>query len=511
MIAAPPASPGPSGIVIDAPLTPVEIAAIAAGARVALSAAAAARISHSRAVIEAIIASGVPAYGVNTGVGALVDTAVDGPLQRTLSRNLVFSHACGIGAPLPREQVRTIIAAQLNNFAHGRSGVRLAVAQGLCDLLNHDIIPQVPVGGSVGYLSHMAHIALVLIGEGEAMIGGDIMPGAEALARAGLSPLVLEAKEGLSLLNGAPCATGLGCLAWARAQQASDTADAVAALTLEALGAQMAAFAEDVLALRVSQGVAASGANLRQWLAGSRQAGAGRLQDALSMRAIPQAHGGARDALAFIEASLAAELASMTDNPAVGGTVEAPLVQSEAHAVATGLAIALDALAITAANLGMISERRLDRLVNPLVSGLPPFLASDPGVASGFMIAQYSAAALVGENRRLAAPASLDGGVTSGLQEDYLTHPTAAALKALKLVENVEAILGVELAAAAQAHDQAVPGEARAPGTAWLHRTVRKAIPAYADDRPLAQILELAAGLVRAGLPQPGAADFSKA
>ncbi len=511
MIDTAPTRPGSSIIIIDGPLTPTEIAAIAAGCKVEIGASASARITQSRAIIEAIIARGTPAYGVNTGVGALVNTAVDGPAQRTLSRNLILSHACGIGEPLAAAQVRAIIAAQLNNFAHGRSGVRLAVAQGLCALLNHNVIPQVPVGGSVGYLTHMAHIALVLIGEGEAQVGGRSLSGSNALASAGLAPLVLEAKEGLSLLNGAPCATGLGCLAWSRAHQASDSADAVAALTLEALGAQMAAFAEDLLALRISPGIAASGANLRSWLAGSRHAGAGRLQDALSLRAIPQAHGGARDALTYVEAMLAAELCSVTDNPVVGGTIEEPVVQSEAHAVATGLAIALDALAIAAANLGMISERRLDRLVNPLVSGLAPFLASDPGVTSGFMIAQYSAAALVGENRRLAAPASLDGGITSALQEDYLAHPTAAAIKALKLVENVEAILGVELAAAAQAHDRAVPEAARAPGTAALHRMVRGALPAYADDQPLSHILQAAAGLIRRGLPGPRPADITPA
>ena len=496
----------PPHILLDTPLTPANIAAIAQGAGLTLSRAATARISLAREIVTAIIARGIPAYGINTGVGALVTTAVNGEAQRQLSRNIVMSHACGTGAPLPRAEVRAIIAAQINNFAHGRSGVRPEVAQMLIALLEHDIVPQVPSGGSVGYLTHMAHISLVLIGSGEACVGGRVLPGAEALATAGLAPLVLEAKEGLSLLNGAPCATGLGCLVWARAARAVEAADAVAALTLEALGGQMAAFAPDVLALHASEGIAQTGRNLRAWLAGSGHAGRAALQDALSLRAVPQVHGPVRDALAQAEAVLASELRSVTDNPVVGGTPEAPIVQSEAHAVATGVALAMDALAVAAAHLGMISERRLDRLVNPMVSGLAPFLASDPGVTSGFMIAQYAAAALVADNRRLCAPASLDGGITSALQEDYLAHPTAAALKALRVVAQVEDILGIELAAAAQAQDSAVPLAVRAPGTAALRALVRGVIAPFADDRPMAQVMRAGAELIRAGLGAPPAA-----
>jgi histidine ammonia-lyase len=348
----------------------------------------------------------------------------------------------------------------------------------------------------------MAHIALVLIGEGHARIGGERMSGGAALARAGLRPLLLEAKEGLSLLNGAPCATGLGALALARAQQAADSADAVAALSIEALGGNPAAFDPKVLALRRSPGLAASGAALRAWLAGSAHlAQGGRLQDPLSLRAVPQIHGAVRDALAHVAAMIDAELASVTDNPVVIGIAHAPIVASQAHAVAAGLAMALDALGVAAAHLGAIAERRLDRLVNPLVSGLPPFLAGVAGVSSGFMIAQYSAAALVGDNRRLAAPASLDGGITSGLQEDALVHPTAAALKALTIIDNVEAILGIELAAAAQAHDLGVPPQSRAPATARLHAHVRASIAPYADDVPMQVVMARGAELVRAGLP----------
>ena len=487
---------------LDQSLDSAGLAAVAEGAPLALGQAARARIAAAHELVRAIVAQGVPAYGINTGVGALVDRAVEPALQRRLSHQLILSHACGVGAPLPAAEVRAIIAAQANNHAHGYSGVRVAVVEALLALLQHGVVPEVPSAGSVGYLTHMAHISLVLIGEGHARIGKERMTGAEALARAGLVPLVLEAKEGLSLINGAPCATGLGALALARAWRLVASADAVAALSFEALGGNPAAFAPDLMALRRSDGIAASTAALNAWLAGSAHlAGQARLQDPLSLRAVPQVHGGVRDALAHVTAMIDAELASVTDNPVVLGTPEHPRAGSQAHAAAAGLAMALDSLGIAVAHLGMIAERRLDRLVNPLVSGLPPFLANDAGVSSGFMIAQYSAAALVGENRRLAAPASLDGGITSGLQEDYLSHQTPAALKALAIVANVEAILGIELAAAAQAHDAAVPPQARASATARLHAHIRAGIAPYAEDRPMHEVMTLAAELVRAGLP----------
>jgi histidine ammonia-lyase len=489
---------------LDQPLDARALAAVAESAALTLGSSARARIGAAHDLVGAIVARGVPAYGVNTGVGALFDHAVEPALQRRLSRQLVLSHACGVGDPLPEPEVRAIIAAQSNNLAHGYSGVRVAAVEALLALLNHRIVPEVPSRGSVGYLTHMAHIALVLIGEGHARVGDQRLTGAEALALAGLSPLVLEAKEGLSLLNGAPCATGLGAVALARAWRAIAAADAVAALSFEALGGNPAAFAPDLLALRRSDGIAATGAALNAWLAGSTHlAGVCRLQDPLSLRAIPQCHGGVRDALSHVRAMIDAELASVTDNPVVLGTPEHPRAGSEALAVAVGLALALDALGVAVAHLGMIAERRLDRLVNPLVSGLPAFLAGEAGVSTGFMIAQYSAAALVGENRRLAAPASLDGGITSALQEDYLSHQTAAAVKALTIVANVEAILGIELAAAAQAHDAGVPPEHRAPATARLHAHVRATIAPYADDRPMHDLMLQGAALIRAGLPEP--------
>ncbi len=489
-------------LVIDDPLDWRAVAAVARGRALDLSGPAWARIEHAHRIVEALVATGQRAYGITTGVGALADTVVDRSQQGQLSRNLVMSHAAGIGSPLEDEAVRAIMAVQVNSFARGRSGVRPAVLRTLLALLAADVVPVVPARGSVGYLTHAAHIALVLIGEGRATRGGVSLSGREALAAAGARPLVLEAKEGLSLVNGTPCSTGLAALALARCEALLASADAVAALTLEALGADPAAFDADVLAVRVSPGLQASGAALRHLLAGSRLAGRfarTRTQDALSLRAVPHAHGAARDALAFAGAVVDRELASVTDNPIVSGSPAHPVVQSEAHAVAPALAQAMDSLALAVASLAAMAERRIDRLVNPLVSGLPPFLADGAGVASGFMIAQYTAAALVGENRRLAAPASLDGGLTSALQEDFLVHPTAAASKLHALLDNAEQVLGIEVVAAAEAHGHIERPEATAPGTAALLARVRDRVAPYRDDRPLAGVLAGGLALIRAG------------
>jgi histidine ammonia-lyase len=316
--------------------------------------------------------------------------------------------------------------------------------------------------------------------------------------------LQLSAKEGLSLVNGTACATGLGCLALARTERLLEWADATAALTLEAVGCQCAAFEEAVLALRPSPGIAAVGHALRTRLAGSGLLDVvqgQRTQDALSLRAVPQVHGMARDVLAQAAGTVNQELASVTDNPALFGSADAPSVRSEAHAVAPALAHALDSLAIALAQVAQMSERRIDRLVNPLVSGLPAFLAADPGAGSGLMIAQYTASALASACRRHAMPASLDGGVTSALQEDFLAHPTAAADKLLALLDDVEQIVGIELVAATEAHDRVAARGRRAPANDALYREVRSSIAPYADDRPLGPILEQAHELVRTRPP----------
>ncbi len=489
-------------IVVETHLGWRDIAAVAEGARLHLGEAAKRRISDARAIVEAIVDRGIRAYGVNTGVGALCDVVVDRPLQRQLSHNILMSHATGIGAPLGVTETRAIMATAVSNYALGHSGVRLEVVDALVRLLNADVTPMVPTKGSVGYLSHMAHIALVLIGAGRARVGDKVVTGGEALATAGLVPLELGAKEGLSLVNGIPCATGVASLALKRSERILDWADAIAALTIEALMGNPAAFDPAALSLRASPSLQSVGASLRDRLAGSGivAAGAGRkTQDALSMRAVPHVHGAARDAFRGAADVVERELASISDNPAVLGTPEAPEVHSEAHAVGAAMGLALDQLAIAIAEVAAMSERRLDRLVNPLVSGLPAFLAADSGVSSGFMIAQYAAVSLVNENRRLALPASLDGGVTSALQEDHLSHATPASLKALAVIENAEAILGVELLAAGQAHE--FRSEGRAEGTDRLYRQLRDVVGPYQDDRPLSDDMAAAAEFIRAALP----------
>jgi histidine ammonia-lyase len=312
--------------------------------------------------------------------------------------------------------------------------------------------------------------------------------------------LVLGAKEGLSLVNGTPCATGLAALALSRTERLLDWADAVAAMTFENLHGQLAAFDAAALQLRVSAGVARVGERLREMLSDSailRAAAGRRTQDALSLRAIPQVHGAARDVFAQVARVVDEELASVTDNPVMLGTPEAPRALSAANAVGAALGLAVDSLGVAVAEVAAMSERRIDRLVNPLVSRLPAFLASEEGVGSGFMIAQYTAVSLVADNRRLAAPASLDGGVTSGLQEDHLSHATPGALKLLAILDNAETILAIELLAAAQAYDLQPEAEARAVRTEAVYRRLRAVVAHYRDERPLAGDIEKARQMIR--------------
>ena len=493
------------------PLDWAQVAAVAAGAPLELSADTRARIAAARVLVEQIVERGIRAYGVNTGVGALCDVIVSPAEQRTLSRNILMSHAVGVGAPLGAAETRAIMAAAVNNFAHGHSGIRLEVVEQLVALLNADCLPEVPAFGSVGYLSHMAHIALVCIGEGYAYHRGERLAGRDALRRLGLEPLVLEAKEGLSLINGTPCVTGLAALALARAARLLDWTDMVAAMSFENLHGQMAAFDEASLALRISTGLNLVGERMRTTLAdsGILAAVAGqRTQDPLSMRTIPHVHGAARDVQSATADVVNRELASITDNPIVAGTRDEPRVYSQAHAVGASIALAMDSLGTAIAQVAAMAERRLDRLINPLVSGLPAFLAEPGGTCSGFMIAQYTAASLVAQNRRLALPASLDGGITSGLQEDHLCHATPAALKTLEIVDNAGRIVAIELLAAAQAYDLQRIDAPRAPHTESLWQRVRRAVPPYRDDRPLADDMAIAFRLIADEtpplLPTPG-------
>jgi histidine ammonia-lyase len=495
----------PQPILVDRPLSWQQIDEVARGTPLKLSSEARGRIRAACKLVDSIVVKGIRAYGVNTGVGALCDEVVTEAKLALLSRNIVMSHAVGVGPSLDPAAVRSIMAAAVNNFAHGFSGVRPVVVDQLLGLLARDCVPEVPVAGSVGYLTHMAHIALVLIGAGTARLKGHSLSGAEALRSMHLKPLVLGAKEGLSLVNGTPCATGLSALALGRTRQLLEWADVVAAMTFENLLGQAAVFDADALGLRVSAGVGQVGARLRAALAGSailRESAGRRTQDPLSLRAVPQVHGAVRDLFRQTARTVDDELASVTDNPVVVGTPEEPRALSGANAVGAALGLAADSLGIAVAELAAMSERRLDRLVNPLVSRLPAFLAADGGAASGFMIAQYTAVSLAADNRRLAAPASLDGGVTSALQEDHLSHATPSALKLLKILDNAEIILAIELLAAAQAYDLQRTSLARAAQTEILYRAVRARVAQYKDDRPLGADIRIARELLRLPLPQ---------
>jgi histidine ammonia-lyase len=496
----------PQRILLDRSLSWRQVGDVAEGATLALSHDAQERIRAARTLVESLVRKGVRAYGVNTGVGALCDVVVNESKQAQLSRNIVMSHAVGVGPALEATAVRAIIAAAINNFAHGFSGLRLDVVDRLQAFLTHDCVPEVPALGSVGYLTHMAHIALVLIGEGRALSRGRRLSGAEALQSMHLAPLVLGAKEGLSLVNGTPCATGLSAVALGRTQRLLDWADVAAAMTFENLQGQVAAFDADALGLRVSAGVAQVGERLRTILGGSailRHSAGRRTQDPLSLRAVPQVHGAARDLFAHVARVVDDELASVTDNPVVVGTPDEPRALSGANAVGAALGLNVDSLGIAVAEIAAMSERRMDRLVNPLVSNLPAFLAVDDGAGSGFMIAQYTAVSLAADNRRLAAPASLDGGVTSGLQEDHLSHATPAALKLLKIIDNAEIILAIELLAAVQAYELRRDSLSRAAHTDAVYRRVRAVIPQYRDDRPLGADIQSARELLKAPFEEP--------
>ncbi|MBD9597375.1 histidine ammonia-lyase [Ensifer sp. ENS05] len=480
-------------IVVDHPLSWRDIAAVAEGAELVLSAPARDRIAKARAIVDSLVEKGIRGYGINTGVGALCDVVIDRKQQQALSRNIVMSHACGVGEPLGRIETRAIMAAMVNTYAHGRSGVRVEVAELLCTMLKLDCVPLVRSRGSVGYLAHAACIALVMIGCGTAFLGDAKVGGAEALARIGQEPLVLQAKEGLSLVNGTACATGLACVALARMTHLADWADVAAAMTYENLGNQAGTFDHETLSMRRSQGLLEVGGTLRSLLAESpllaKMAGR-RTQDPLSLRAVPQIHGAVRDTLSYTVDVVDRELASVTDNPAVSGSVEVPLVHSQAHAVGAGIALAMDNLAVAASLLGAVSERRIDRLVNPLVSGLPAFLTMDSGTCTGFQVVQCTAASLAADNRRMAAPSTLDGGITAALQEDILTHATPGALKVLVVLRNVEEILAIELLSAAQAYDlQSVLDRAATPAMAVWNR-IREIVPTYADDRPISDDID---------------------
>jgi histidine ammonia-lyase len=473
------------------------------GEKVALAAAARTRMERSRARVEKAARSREPVYGVSTGFGALAGTRVAPLRQPELQLALIRSHAAGMGPPVEEEVVRATMLLRARTLAMGLSGVRPVVAEALIAMLNAGLTPVVPRHGSVGCsgdLAPLAHIGLTLVGEGEVTDAEGVRkPASAALKAARLKPLKLETKEGLSLINGTDGMLGMLALACADAELLFRTADVTAAMSAEALMGTDRPFQARLHEIRPHPGQVASAANLVRLMRGSSIVASHRhsqhaVQDSYSVRCSPQVAGAARDTLEFARRIAAVELSSTVDNPVV---MENGDVESTGNFHGEPLAFAADFLAIAAAEVGSIAERRVDRLLDPHRSeGLPPFLAEEPGVNSGLMVAQYTAAALVAENRRLAAPASVDSIPTSGMQEDHVSMGWGAALKLRSVLDNLGHILAVELVAAARAQDLRRPLQA-SPATAAVRDALRKRVPGVGTDRVLAPELAAAEALIR--------------
>ncbi len=473
------------------------------GEEVGLSSDARARVSACRAVIERALNADTVIYGVTTGFGKLSDVRIPYDKLRELQVNLLRSHACGVGEPLPEHEVRAALLMRANSLAKGFSGVRTEIIELLLDMLNRGVHPVVPSRGSCGAsgdLAPSAHMSLVLIGEGEATYRSEPLPGAEAMRRAGLTPLRLEAKEGLSLLNGTQFMLATGGLALERAHRLVETADVAGALSLDALLGTPAAADPRIQDVRPHPGQRKTAARLRALLRGSEIVAShrdcGRLQDAYSLRCIPQVHGAVRDALDHALTVLAREMNSATDNPLVFPEDDAILSGGNFHGAPLGYAY--DYAALVLADLASISERRLERLVNPDLSGLPAFLIREPGVSSGYMMLQVTVAALVSENKILAHPASVDSVPTSANKEDHVSMGMTAALKLRDVVDNAEIALAAEILAACQALEFRKPLQPGA-GTGRAYALVREFVPPLERDRPVSPDIEAVRRLIRAG------------
>ncbi len=492
------------------PLTLSQLASVAAGpCDVLLTDNAVRKMRASRAAVENVLASGEAVYGINTGFGKLADVRIaDHDLVR-LQENLVRSHACGVGEPLAAGEVRVMLLLRANVLAKGMSGARVEVANALLDLLREDILPVVPSRGSVGAsgdLAPLAHLALSLMGEGEAVARGVRQPAAQALAAAGLTPLQLAAKEGLALLNGTQAMLAVGGLALARAWRLATLADVAGAMTLEALAGTPTAFDERIHAARPHPGQIASAAHLR-WLMEdseireSHRENDPRVQDAYCLRCMPQVHGAVRETLTHAANVFATETGSATDNPLVCANADGSSydILSGGNFHGAPLAAVLDFCAISVTDLISISERRMDRLVNPDVNeGLPAFLTHEAGVSSGYMIAHVSVAALLNEAKVLSHPASVDNVPTSGGKEDHVSMGMTSALKLRQIVSNAEYVLATEMIAAAEGVAFRAP-LAAARRIAEVIEKLREFVPPYQQDRALAPDMEALAHAIRLG------------
>ncbi|HYK94659.1 MAG TPA: histidine ammonia-lyase [Candidatus Dormibacteraeota bacterium] len=513
-----------------ADLTVADVEAVARrGAAVVLDPAAKARMEASRAVVERLVDEGAVVYGVTTGVGFLANRSIDRADAARLQENLLVSHAAGVGEPLPREVVRAMLLLRANTLALGFSGARPIIAERLIDFLRLGIHPVVPAQGSVGAsgdLAPLAHLALPLIGRGQVEFRGHVVPALIALRETGLEPLVLGAKEGLAILNGTQLMSALGALVAADAARLMVTASVAAAMSVEALLATDIAFAAALQAARPHPGQVGVAAELR-WLLRestlqqSHHASAHKVQDPYSLRCVPQVHGAVRDALDHLGRVLAIEMNAATDNPLIfpdGAVADARAQATGGGRVISGgnfhgepIALALDFAKLALAELGSISERRIAQLVDPNQScGLPAFLASDSGLDSGYMLLQYTAAALASENKGLAHPASADSIPTSANQEDHVSMGPIAGRQARVVVEHVERIIAIELLCAARALDlrlALVPGAVPGAGVVAAHAAIRRVVRPWDGDREPGPDVEAVTRLVHdgalAGLADP--------
>ena len=468
------------------------------GREVTVASEVLARLARARKIVDEALRHHLPVYGINTGFGAMADVRIGDADLGQLQQNLLRSHAAGIGEPFPVPETRAAMLLRANMLCAGYSGVRQQVIELLVAMLNHGVHPLIPGKGSVGAsgdLAQLAHLALVLLGEGSARVGSRVLPGAQALATAGLLPLQLAAKEGISLVNGTQMSAAVGVLCQLDGERTVQLADIAAAMTLEALRGTPTAFAEALQALRPHPGQGATAANLRRLVADSAilqyPRFCDRVQDPYSLRCVPQVHGATRDTLSFCRRVLEIEINSVTDNPLVfpGGSEERGAILSGGNFHGQPLALAYDFMAIALAELANIAERRIEQLVNPMLSDLPAFLAPRPGLQSGFMIAQVTAAALINENKVLCHPASVDSIPSSANREDHVAMSLTAARKLRTVHDNVRYVLAVELLCAAQAIDYRAPLKPGS-GVAAAHRFIRSQIPALTDDRILAPDIE---------------------
>jgi histidine ammonia-lyase len=485
-------------------LTLEQAAEVADGAGVSLAVVARPRIERARRFVEDIVSRGEVVYGINTGFGALSEVTIPAEKLRELQVNLVRSHSCGVGDPLPERVVRAMMLQRANVLAKGYSGCRIEVIEVLLRMLNSGVHPVIPSRGSVGAsgdLAPLAHLALVVIGEGEAVYRGQRMQGREALNAVGIQPLTLEAKEGLALLNGTQAMTAVGGLALLDAERLTDATDVTGAMSLEALKGTPVAFDHKIHAVRPHPGQIKSAHRLRELIEGSEIRESHRdhrvdprVQDAYALRCMPQVHGAVRDSLAHARRILEIEINSATDNPLI--FVETGEVLSGGNFHGEPIALTLDYAAVAIADLGTISERRVERLVNPDLSGLPAFLTRDPGMNSGMMIAQIVAASLIAENSVLAHPASVTNLPTSGNKEDHVSMGMTSALKFAQVVKNVEMIIAIELMCAAQGLDFLKPLRP-GPRLAEAYARVRELVPSLDRDAALSGYIESLVPVVR--------------